>query len=48
MRSKKDIFDFGKKMTMDKGEKSGYVLCENLSLLKRRKKKNSRNEHERL
>jgi len=30
--SKKDIFDFGKKMIVDKGEMSSYVLCEKPSL----------------
>jgi len=29
VRSKKDMFDLGKKMTMDKGEMSSYVSCEN-------------------
>jgi len=29
VRSKKDIVDLGKKMTVDKGEMTSYVLCEN-------------------
>jgi len=28
VRSKKDIFDLGKKVTMEKGEMYRYVLCE--------------------
>jgi len=46
VRSKKDLIDLGKKMTVDKGEMYRYLLCENPSLMKRRKKrkKNSRNE----
>jgi len=39
VRSKKDIFDLGKKMTVDKGEMSSYVLCEKPLLNEVRKKK---------
>ena len=40
MRSKKDIFDLGKKMTVDKGEKYRYLLCEKplLNEVEKRKK----------
>jgi len=43
VRSKKDIFDLGKKMIVDKGEMSRFVLCEKkLSLMKWRKEKRTR------
>jgi len=49
VRSKKDIFDLGKKMTVDKGEMSRYVSCENHVFNEAEKeKKNSRNQHQRL
>jgi len=39
MRSKKDIFDLWKKMTVDGGEISHYVLCEKPLLNEVEKKK---------
>jgi len=40
VRSKKDTFDLGKKMTMDKGEMYCYVLCEKPLSNEAEKKKN--------
>ena len=48
VRSKKDIFDLGKKMTVDKGEMLLCVVWKPLFNEAEKEKKNSRNEHERL